>query len=547
MLENTYTTFFGKFPELTEIQKKTIPEILGGKNVLVVASTASGKTEAVVAPICEKMKEMDVSVNDGLFVLYIVPTIALVSDLVKRVKDEIEKIGFSVGSRTKDDRSFNLKKPQNFLFTTPESTDFLLSKHSSVLEKIRFVVIDELHFLDNSYRGDQIRVLLKRLERNSIKNKFSIFCMSATVNEPEKMLLRYTNDGVICKASGDRVIEFIKIDTRSSENYLKKFRTICEKHFKTHQKFLVFCNTKKEVIQFTSDLKKIYFDRQDDIVEHHASLSKDQRKNIEEKLQKNRFAICVCTTTLELGIDIGDIDAVILKNPPPTVSSMLQRIGRSNRRTKKSICFCIYDNDENKKIFSEMQHDAIKGIIENVKYFPDLSVCIQQILSMVYQNHNDYERMGLTLDRLLDFLSPLNFRRDVILKIIDYLMDEKQFLKYSRKNEELLILPQTELLNMIERNPSRIHNNIPDNKVDIPVYDQKNRLIGSISPPERNIQSFNLAAQKWEIVSLSTKTIKVKNIEKSEEIPSFHHNNLGYFNKFIPKDIKDCGIEELLN
>lgn len=538
MLENTYNIFFGQFPELTEIQQLVIPKIDDGDNILVVSSTASGKTEAVIAPVCEKLICEDVN-KDQLLVVYIIPTIALANDLVIRVKEKIEKSGFSVGIRTSDDRNFNLKNPQNFLFTTPESLDYLICRFSNLLKKLRYVIIDELHFLDNSYRGDQLRILLERIKDNLEKDNVSICAMSATINEPEKMIKRYMKNGQICKTEGNRNITFIKIDTRKYENYLEHIRKVCDKYFINHQKFLIFCNTKKEVIQLISELKNTYHDKQLGIFEHHASLSRQERKNVEDNLQRNSFGICVCTNTLELGIDIGDIDAVMLKNPPPTISSMLQRVGRSNRRTKNSICICIYDNDEDESIFSDLIGNSIKGNIEKIQYIPDISVTIQQILSMAYQNHYNYEEFLLTKEKILELLKPFNLRNEIILKIINWLKNEKLFLKIQRKGDLELILPDTELLNIIERDPRRIHSNIPDNFLDIPVYDQNNKLIGNISPPTQNMHSFNLGSKKWEIVSIENKKINVKQVEKSGGIPSFYYNKFGYFKKFLPDEIKE--------
>ena len=169
-LNKTYFTFFGKFSDLTSIQKETIPLVLKKNNSLIIAPTASGKTEAIMAPVCEVLLSNIKREKNQLKVLYIVPTKALVSDILKRLKDKIEILGLTLGGRTGDTRSFKKNDPQDILITTPETTDSLISTDPELFSNLEFLIIDELHFLDNTYRGDQLRILMNRIQ-NNLKNK----------------------------------------------------------------------------------------------------------------------------------------------------------------------------------------------------------------------------------------------------------------------------------------------------------------------------------------------------------------------------------------
>jgi len=160
-LSRAWNTFFSKFEKLLEIQLKAIPVVLERKNAIVVSSTASGKTEAVVAPLIERFLREEWK---NLAILYISPTKALVNDIYYRLNGQLEELEVSVSIKTGDNPQFNPNKPPNFLITTPESFDSLLCRHPGSFNDIKAVVLDELHLLDNTYRGDQLRLLLKRLK-----------------------------------------------------------------------------------------------------------------------------------------------------------------------------------------------------------------------------------------------------------------------------------------------------------------------------------------------------------------------------------------------
>ena len=203
-LKRTWTTFFSRYGKLLPIQFKTIPVVLEGKNAIIVSSTASGKTEAVVAPLIERSLEEN---WEGLSILYISPTRALVNDMYHRLKEQLDELSISLSLKTGDKPYFNPDNSPNFLITTPESLDSLVCRYPLSFKNVKAVVLDEIHLLDNTYRGDQLRILLKRL-KHITENDFNIYALSATIADPEDVGGRYLKDFEIVVGAGKREIEF---------------------------------------------------------------------------------------------------------------------------------------------------------------------------------------------------------------------------------------------------------------------------------------------------------------------------------------------------
>ena len=182
-LPRTWPAFFERHGNFTAIQLATIPPLLEGHNVIVCAPTASGKTEAAMAPLVELHCRHAASGrcwtgaqprpssarrahdSTGLSILYLTPTRALVNDLSARLAHPLQLLRLSIGMRTRDLSTFDPAHPPNVLLTTPESADSLLAGHARIFANLRAIVLDELHLLDRTPRGDQVRVILSRLRR----------------------------------------------------------------------------------------------------------------------------------------------------------------------------------------------------------------------------------------------------------------------------------------------------------------------------------------------------------------------------------------------
>ncbi len=162
-LPRTWGAFFGRYGNFTETQTAAIPLLLDGANVVISAATASGKTEAALAPLIER--HLPPTHPTGLTILYLLPTRALINDLSKRLSAPLDALRVAYAVKTHDLDNFDPRYPADLLLTTPESLDALLASAPKMLIGVRAVVIDELHVFDGTVRGDQLRVLLNRLRQ----------------------------------------------------------------------------------------------------------------------------------------------------------------------------------------------------------------------------------------------------------------------------------------------------------------------------------------------------------------------------------------------
>jgi len=511
-LKRTWITFFGRYGRLLPIQLKTIPIVLKRKNAIIVSSTASGKTEAVVAPLIERCLKEN---WEGLSILYISPTKALVNDMHYRLKEQLEELNISLSLKTGDRPQFNSNKLPNFLITTPESLDSLICRYPSSFKNVKTVVLDEIHLLDNTYRGDQLRILLKRLEY-IVETDFNIYALSATIADPKDVGSRYLKGFEVIMNPGRREIEYTLL--RSLEEVLNHARR------EKLKKLLIFCNKRANVENVAKECKRLWDNNR--VVVHHGSLSKQIREDAESFMKESQYGVCVATMTLEIGIDIGDIDAVVLAEAPWSISSLLQRIGRGNRRTQKCRVFAVFNSEEEKSMFEQMFRVAIEGYVEPVEYSQDLSVVVQQIFSSLYANPSGVESSYL-IELFNGFCS-----EDDLKDILNYLAVKGWV---EKKNKWYAT---TKLMDWGEK--GKIHSNIPSIKMVKVINVSSNQAIGEVQYPIDDI--FVLAGKAWKVIHISGDKIYVK-LEKSKASTAKakfkSHTAKGYFYYFLPKNIRD--------
>ena len=511
-LKRTWTTFFSRYGKLLPIQLKTIPVVLDVKNAIVVSSTASGKTEAVVAPLIERLL---INENwESLSILYISPTRALVNDMYYRLKEQLDDLNISLSLKTGDKPQFNPDNSPNFLITTPESLDSLICRYPSTFENVKAVVLDEIHLLDNTYRGDQLRILLKRLEYIA-ETDFSIYVLSATIADPEDVGSRYLKDFEVIATHDKREIEYTLVRSlKEVFNYVRKEKL---------KKLLIFCNKRVNVENIAKECKRLWGNHT--VVVHHGSLSKQIREEAERFMKETQYGVCIATMTLEIGIDIGDIDAVVLAEVPWSVSSLLQRIGRGNRRTQKCRVFAIFNSEEERSMFEQMFRIAIEGYVEPVEYSQDLSVVVQQIFSSLYANPNGLES-GYFIELFEGFCSECDLR-DILSHLSEKEWIEKRHNKW---------YATTKLMDWGEK--GKIHSNIPSIKTLKVVDADSKRTIGEVQYPVDDI--FVLAGRVWKVVRVSSDKIYVKSEKSKATTAKFKsHPAKGYFYYFLPKNIRD--------
>jgi len=305
LLERTWPAFFEVHGRLLDIQRKAIPVILQGKNILVSSPTASGKTEAVCAPLIER----NIDINSPWTILYISPTRALVNDLYERLYTPLSRMTLSLIRRT-GDHPAKLDKIPHVLITTPESFDSIMCRgrldddnYGHILSQVKALVLDEIHLLYGSPRGEQVRWLieiLKRLKEQAYRckwtcsNKIQIVGLSATVPEPQKVIYDFMKEGEYVSTDGKRELTVVN---ESAEPVCEALVKYLNNH-KHSEKILVFCNARKRVDSLASELKKELVKYGYSVVAHHGSLSQTLREKAEKAIKDRDRIIAFATSTL---------------------------------------------------------------------------------------------------------------------------------------------------------------------------------------------------------------------------------------------------------
>ncbi|OHE78417.1 MAG: hypothetical protein A3F67_11205 [Verrucomicrobia bacterium RIFCSPHIGHO2_12_FULL_41_10] len=384
-LPNTYRAFFSGFASLTTAQKQLIQPILDGRDVVLQAGTGSGKTEAVLAPATEKL----MTHKAPFTIVYIVPTRALSLDMTRRMKPIYKKLGLKLGMRTGDGKHLRDAKP-DLLIMTPESLDVLLGSQNQdnkyFLKRVGMMIIDEVHVFLGDNRGRQLSYLHHRLAMQA-EARLQTVALSATIDNAED-IMRFFNlrePPFFYKQSVARKLQPCWVHIEDEEQELTLFFDDLY-HRSGCKKLLVFANSRKKCEQLVDMLSQESVFSQH-VFLHYSNLSTQERKCIEASFREGKVGICIATSTLELGIDIGDIDGIVLMGPPPSTMAFLQRIGRGNRRSQHinfwGIC---YGQDAERQLirFLAFFELAKEHQLEKFCYTENDSVLFQQILSCLY-------------------------------------------------------------------------------------------------------------------------------------------------------------------
>lgn len=505
-LKHAWVPFFTRFGKLTPVQEQTIPKILDGANVVVASPTASGKTEAVVAPVAEQ------SVSnrwEGLAMLYVVPTRALANDTLARIEGPLRDMGITSALKHGDKPSLSKQLP-NCLITTPESLDSLICRRPQAFAMLRAIILDEIHLLDNTYRGDQLRLLLYRLRELASDPKFSIHLLSATLSDPNKIAQRYVNNFEVVVVKGQR-----EIDYRLLESYDEAYRLARANGWR---KVLCFCNLRESVETVAAELAQLWHPYP--VVAHHGSLNRRVRKEAETVMKQADVAVCVATSTLEIGIDIGDIDLIVLAEPPWSISALLQRIGRGNRRENLIHTIAITTSEEERILLEAMFETAATGTLPVDSYEPDLSIAVQQTFSYLYQHPAGVPE--IELQKLLSSLCA----EDAARLILRHLR-QRGWIEW--RNEHWFA--STRVMDMGEK--GRIHSNIPGWKNYRVIDADSGSEIGTIGGIFDEV--FVLAQRTWRVISVADGIIQVRRFIGKASAPLFRrHRNAGAFYYLLP-------------
>jgi ATP-dependent Lhr-like helicase len=330
--------------ELTEPQIQAIPPILKGENVLLVAPTGVGKTEAAILPLFHQLLR---DKGPGFSVLYITPLRALNRDMLRRLTLFGERLDVEVGVRHGDtsraERTRQSRRPPPFLITTPETLQimFMGSRLREHLRSVRWVVVDEIHELAGGERGDQLAVGLERLARLCGRD-FQRIGLSATVGDREEVARFLAGVGRTARIVHVPVPKGMRIrvvwpERESQDKDLARELRMNEEHaaalrvsrdrIEDHRSTLFFVNTRDTAEFLASRLGR--WAPELGVGVHHGSLSRELRVSMEDDFKAEAIKGLICTSSLELGIDVGSADFVLQYNSPRQVTRLIQRIGRS--------------------------------------------------------------------------------------------------------------------------------------------------------------------------------------------------------------------------
>jgi ATP-dependent Lhr-like helicase len=409
---------------LRPIQSRSIEVILEtDQDLLISAPTASGKTEAAFMPVLSQIVE---NPHESVRALYIGPLKALINDQFRRLETDICRHADIPVHRWHGDVSSSKKKklverPSGVLLITPESIESLFVNRTRYLDRLfaatDFVVIDEMHSFMGTERGAHLRSLLSRLDRLAAEPARRIG-LSATIGDeiqkPSEWLSRGPDSEVAlveAQESGELQVivhgyEQLPADLDAevdlSEQDLDDAKDVAEDIFRTMrgQKNLIFGNAKAELEDFTDKLQELCRTHRvpEEFFIHHGSLDKSLRENAEAHMQSDQPGTTLCTNTLELGIDVGLIDTVGQFDPPWTVSSLAQRVGRSGRQEghPSRLRFFIQEEaplsegDLVKRLYPQLLQSvamvnlfALEQWCEPLRQKRHFSTLVQQILSVL--------------------------------------------------------------------------------------------------------------------------------------------------------------------
>lgn len=401
------------FTSATDPQTQAVPLILEGKNVLLIAPTGTGKTEAAFLPVFSRLLEL-VERPPGIRVLYITPLRSLNRDLLDRLKWWCQSLDIHISVRHGDtdvkERYQQSRNPPDILITTPETLQAILPgrilrRH---LQQIRWVIVDEVHEFAEDKRGSQLSLALERL-RLITERDFQIIGLSATIGSPErvaKFLVGTDRPVELVKVPVARLMEFqiiYPVATREDHELAEKLYTrpevaarlrVMREIIEGQHAVLLFTNT-RSVAEVLASRFKIW-DVDFPVSIHHGSLAKPARITAEQGLKGGELKGLVCTSSLELGIDIGSIDLCIQYMSPRQVTRLVQRVGRSGHRVGRIAKGVIVTMDSDDTL--EAMVIARRASLENLEpaHIPEkpLDALTHQIVGLlIYQRRWDFPQI----------------------------------------------------------------------------------------------------------------------------------------------------------
>src|SRR5687767_13246935 len=346
--------FADRFGEPTEPQRQGWPRIRSGRHVLIAAPTGTGKTIAAYLSAIDSLARQGQSLRDETSVLYISPLRALSNDVQKNLQAPLDELAtrdrrlpeMRVQVRTGDtsarDRATMLRKPPHILVTTPESLYILLTSRGGreMLRTVKTVIVDEIHALARDKRGSHLALSLERLE--ALAGPFQRIGLSATqkpLSDVARFLVGARRECQLVDVGHRRPMDVAitvppsPLETVCSHEQWDEIYGQIATLIGEHRTTLVFVNTRKLAERVTARLTDVL--GADQVMCHHSSLSRERRLDAEHRLKTGSLRALVATASLELGIDIGDVDLVVQVGATRSIATFLQRVGRSGHAIRR--------------------------------------------------------------------------------------------------------------------------------------------------------------------------------------------------------------------
>lgn len=482
-LPRTWSPFFARHGNFTPAQLAAIPPLLDGANVMLCAATASGKTEAALAPLIERHLPPDPG-EARLTLLYLLPTRALIADIANRLDAPLERLRVRLAVKTHDLDSFDPQRPADLLLTTPESLDALLAKRPRVLTHVAGVVLDELHVLDGAARGDQLRVLLNRLRQvrtfaaqsgDAASSAIQYVALSATLADPAAVAARYFPAAQVVTAPGGRTrqLDLLPLASDDPAALVEFLATFAARGWR---KALAFCNTRAEVEAYAAAIRRGGSPFGQQVFVHYSNLERQRRQAIEAQFAQAGAAICFASSTLELGIDIGSIDAAIVIGAPGSAAAFAQRIGRAGRRQQTIQATCFFR--------TPLEEALLRALLAAPEPAPvaapfRASVAIQQIFSLLRQSPTGALRLAPLAGLFADLLTPAE------LESILGRLQELRYLAAARAGEWRAGDRLNRLVDLqaSEHAPLSLYSNIQNRPATLKIRDQASQeVIAAVDP-----------------------------------------------------------------
>ncbi len=549
--------FKEKFGKFTPPQRYAVMEIHNGNNILISSPTGSGKTfAAFLAAINEllllaKKGELE----DRIYVLYVSPLKALNNDIERNLKEPLkeiyskfdikEKIRIAVrtGDTTPNERQKQIRKTPHILITTPESLAIILNapRFSQKLKRIKWIIVDEIHALADNKRGAHLSLSLERLVYNMEKEPIRIG-LSATIHPMKEIAKFLVGEGRSCLIVDVSFIKKMDLEVISpvddliytpSNELSNELYKLLYKLIKEHRTTLIFTNTRSATERVVFHLKSRFKDLEGKIEAHHGSLSRDVRLSVEERLKNGELKCVVSSTSLELGIDIGYIDLVVLLGSPKSVTRALQRIGRSghflHEVSKGRII--VLDRDDLVECVV-LANEARKGKLDKIK-IPEnaLDVLAQHIVGMAIEKKWRVDEALKLIRRAYPYR---NLPKRDLLKLLHYLAGEYEELEDRKVYGKIWFDEDEEIFGRRGKMVRPIYylntGTIPD-EVAIKVYTTDWKFVGKVEEPfaERLKKGdiFVLAGNTYEYVgSRDMNIFVIPRPDSSPTIPSWFSEQL---------------------